>query len=121
VTDEIRKLEDRRYQAMLDGDVAVLDDLLATELVYTHSNAESDSKASYLDKVGRGVFRYFDIARLEEEILVLGDTAIVTGRMVARIEAGGTMRHLNNRFAAVWVLRNGRWTLVIYQPTPIPA
>jgi hypothetical protein len=34
---EIKKLEDRRFQAMIDGDFDTLDNLLGDGLVYTHS------------------------------------------------------------------------------------
>jgi hypothetical protein len=39
VAKQISALEDARYQAMTDGDVAALADLLAADLVYTHSDA----------------------------------------------------------------------------------
>jgi hypothetical protein len=34
-TDEIKALEDRRYQAMLAGDTTVLDELCSDNLIYT--------------------------------------------------------------------------------------
>ena len=48
---EIKALEDRRYRAMLAGDMAVLDELCLDDLIYTHSKADSDDKRSYLHKV----------------------------------------------------------------------
>ncbi|WP_341703382.1 nuclear transport factor 2 family protein [Ferrovibrio sp.] len=121
MSDEITQLEDRRYRAMLEGDVAALDAMLAPELVYTHSNAEMDSKASYLDKVGRGIFHYLEIGREDEEIRILDTVAIVTGCMVGRVEVGGVLRKLNNRFVAIWLQRGDKWEFVVYQPTPVPA
>jgi len=44
VAGQIRELEARRYQAMTDGDAATLDGLLSADLVYTHSNADVDTK-----------------------------------------------------------------------------
>jgi ketosteroid isomerase-like protein len=49
--DEIKVLEDRRYRAMLAGDIAVLDELCSDDLIYTHSKADYDDKRSYLHKV----------------------------------------------------------------------
>jgi hypothetical protein len=49
---EIKALEDRRYRAMIAGDTAVLDELCSDDLIYTHSKADHDDKASYLQKVG---------------------------------------------------------------------
>lgn len=45
-TTEIKTLEDRRYKAMLNNDVATLDQLLSDKLVYTHSNGQRDTKGS---------------------------------------------------------------------------
>ena len=47
---EIKALEDRRYRAMLAGDMAVLDELCSDDLIYTHSKADHDDKRSYLHK-----------------------------------------------------------------------
>ena len=58
VAKEIRELENRRYQAMADADIASLDELLSADLVYGHSDASRDSKQSYLDKVADG---YLDL------------------------------------------------------------
>ena len=40
--EEIKALEDKRYRAMIAGDVAVLDDLCSDDLIYTHSKADYD-------------------------------------------------------------------------------
>ena len=45
---ELKALEDRRYSAMLAGDMAVLDELCSDDLIYTHSKADYDDKRSYL-------------------------------------------------------------------------
>ena len=52
---EIEALEDRRYRAMIDGDIAVLDELCSDDLIYTHSKGDHDDKRSYLRKVSIGV------------------------------------------------------------------
>jgi len=119
---EIAKLEAARYRAMLDGDAARLEPLLAHDLLYTHSNAQSDSKAQYLEKLRSGFVRYKSIAAHDEAIRLLGDTAaLVTGRMTAEIEMAGTSRSLNNLYAVLWQKRGDGWQLILYQPTPLPA
>jgi len=118
---EIKALEDQRYDAMLNGDLSTLERLCSADLVYTHSNAQRDSKAEYLDQVKTGHFRYFEISRPEEEIRIFGDMAMVVGRMLARVAVGGVEKHLDNRFLAVWIRRSGNWLLLAYQPTPVPA
>jgi hypothetical protein len=51
---EIRKLEDRRFQAMIDSDFDTLDKLLGDGLIYTHSTAQSDTRAEYIALCKKG-------------------------------------------------------------------
>lgn len=60
-TKQIIALEKRRYQAMLDGDLATLSDLCSDKLYYIHSNGDRDDKESYLAKVRSNVFVYHNI------------------------------------------------------------
>lgn len=116
----IRQLEERRYAAMRQADVDVLDDLLSAHLIYSHSFGDRDSKSSYLDKVRRGVFRYEQVSHVEESIVVVNKTALVAGTMSAIATVNGSRRTLNNASLAVWSQdREGAWLLVAYQPTPL--
>ena len=47
--DEILALENRRIEAMLKGDVQALEEILADDLVYTHTTARLDTKTSFID------------------------------------------------------------------------
>jgi len=118
---QISALEARRYQAMTDADIATLDELLSADLVYTHSDATSDSKQSYLDRVANRYFDYGPIAHPEDSIVVHGDCAIVVGDMRGEVRVeGGQLRVLNSRSLAVWVRENGNWALLAFQPTKYP-
>jgi len=121
VADQIRALEDRRYQAMTDGDVGTLDELFAADLVYTHSDARADTKQSYLDKLAGGYFKYGPISHPEISIVVHGDCVLVFGDMRGEVQLDGQMRVLNNKSLSVWVRQEGRWVLLAYQPTKYPA
>ena len=115
---EVKEAEARRYRAMKDGDVAGLAEVLDDEMTYTHSNAQSDSKASYLEKVEAGVFHYDEIDISEETVVLHGDLAIVRGRMRAVVAVQGNQVRLNNLFLAVCRRTDGKWRLLEYQPTP---
>jgi ketosteroid isomerase-like protein len=117
-SDEIKALEDRRYRALLAGDTAALDELCSDDLIYTHSKADHDDKASYLRKVGTRYFTYLEITHPADRILVVDGAALVTGRMTAKVSVAGTIVHVENRLA-VWVREHGAWKFVAYQPTPI--
>jgi len=121
VADQIRALEDRRYQAMTEGDVAALGELFAADLVYTHSDSKTDTKQSYLDKLANGYFKYGPISHPVSSVLVHGDCALVFGDMRGDVQLDGQMRVLNNKSLSVWVREDGRWVLLAYQPTKYPA
>ena len=121
VADQIRALEDGRYQAMTDGDVAALDGLFAADLLYTHSDATTDSKRSYLDRLASGYFKYGPISHPETGIVVHGDCVIVSGAMRGEVEIGGHLRVLNNASLSVWVREGESWLLLAYQPTKYPS
>jgi ketosteroid isomerase-like protein len=116
----ISELEAKRYRAMTDADTGTLAGLLSADLVYTHSDASSDSKQSYLEKLASGHFDYGVIEHPETSIVVHGDCAIVIGDMRGEVVIGGSMRVLNSRSLAVWVRENGDWVLLAYQPTKYP-
>lgn len=118
---QISELEARRYQAMTDADVAALGELLSPDLVYTHSDATSDGKQGYLDRIASGYFDYGPVEHPEHSVVVRGDCAIVVHDMRGEVHIAGTLRQLNSRALAVWARENGRWALLAFQPTKYPA
>ena len=113
---EIKGLEDERFRAMVGADEAALKRLLSEQLVYTHSNASVDSKATLIESI---LTRrpYQKIESPEREVRLFGDTAVVSGQ--ARIDLG--TRILNARYTDVWVKGAEGWQMVAWQSTPIPA
>ena len=117
----IRLLESRRYRAMCEADVATLEALLADSLVYTHSTAGVDSKASYLDAIRSKKWVYQVVERPIEDIQVHGDCAVVTGQVRIELLSSGQPRKLNSRFTNVWVKGAKGWQMIAWQSTPLPA
>jgi uncharacterized protein (TIGR02246 family) len=119
--DEIKALESERFRAMAAGDVAALERLLGDDLVYTHSSASLDTKASLIEGIRTKRFNYQKFERPVEEVRVYGESAVVTGQ--ARIELLGESgtRVLNVRYTDVWVKQGDGWRMVAWQSTPIPA
>ena len=89
VAKQISALEARRYQAMTDADTDTLAELFAADLVYTHSDATSETRQSYLDKLASGHFDYGPLEHPETAIVVHGDCAIVIGDMRGEVLIGG--------------------------------
>lgn len=119
---DILALENRRYTAMVEADKTTLNELLADDLTYTHSNAIVDTKQSYIDGILGGRWAYAKAERPEENITLFGDCARVTGHVRLTLKnADGTTRSVNGRFMNLWVKRNGKWQMTGWQSTPIPA
>ena len=116
---EVHASEDRRYAAMVAADAAALEQVLADDMIYTHSNSSVDTKASLIELIRSGRSVYRKIERPEEKIRVYGQSAVVTGQ--ARIElGGGSPRTLNLRYTNVWVKNPAGWQMVAWQSTRLP-
>ena len=113
---EILALEDRRAKAMIAADVQVLEEILADDLIYTHTTARLDTKASFIDAVKTGKSNYKSVDRKDVEVRELGDTAVVTGH--AKFHVGDNK--FEARFIDVYAKRNGAWQMVAWQSTRVP-
>ena len=117
---EVLAAEDLRYRAMVEADLATLDRLCAAELSYAHSSGVRDSKDEYVGKVRSGYYVYRRIDHPVERVEVVGDTAIVVGRMTADLVVDGTPKTIDNLALAVWVRTGDGWRLLAYAPTRLP-
>ncbi len=117
----IRAGEDRRYQALLDSDWETLDELFADELSYAHSSGARDTKDEYFAKLRSEYYVYQRVDHPVERIEVLGDTAMVIGRMTADLLVQGTAKTIDNLALSVWTKASGEWRLLAFAPTPPPA
>jgi Domain of unknown function (DUF4440) len=120
--EDILALEERRWTAQIDKDGAALEELLADELRYTHTNTIVDTKVSYIKAIADRVFDYRSAERTDTEVQIVGEAALVTGRADIHVVVGGDRDvNLKARYSVVWVNKNGRWQLLTWQSTPIPA
>jgi ketosteroid isomerase-like protein len=120
IKDTIRELESRRFRAMIEADAVTLEALLADSMIYTHSSATTDGKASYIAGVKSKKWQYRQIDRPVEDIQVHGDTVVVTGQVRIDILIDGTPKIMNSRYTDVWVRGARGWQMVAWQSTPIP-
>ena len=116
----IRELESRRFRAMIEADAVALEALLAEGMVYTHSSAATDGKASYIAGVKSKKWQYRRIDRPVEDIQVHGGCAVVSGQVRIDIVVDGQPKVMNSRYTDVWVKGAKGWQMVAWQSTPIP-
>ncbi len=123
-TDAVRNaldiLEKRRLTTVIGADLRSLAEILADELIYIHSSGNTDTKPSLLAKLESGYLDYLEIENSDQEITVAGPTAVVTGRMTARVRVDGSLRTPNSKTLAVWTLRDEVWQLLAFHAVAVP-
>ena len=114
-------LDRKRMQAMAAKDIATLDSLLADDLVYTHSSARLDTKQSLIVGMTSGSTVYTSLEPSDVKAQDFGDTVVLTGIAQIKVSANGAANAFGVRFTDVYARRNGRWQMVTWQSTRLPA
>ena len=113
-------LEAERCDAMKRADFARLREILHPSLTHVHAKGQVDDYESYFRSGGTHV-DYRQIDRSELKVLVLGGTALMTGRQLlvaVRKDGSGTVR-IDSRVMQVWTQDEGRWRQLAFQTTPL--
>ena len=118
--DEIIELENQRIAAMIAGDEATLDAILADNLIYTHSTARVETKAEFIGNVTSGRTRYVSFDRDDITIQDYEHTAVVTGHAKLHVKISDRDLEFQVRFLDVYCRLNGSWQMVAWQSTKIP-
>ena|SRR5438034_453677 len=115
---QILRADTDRFKAMVNGDVAMLEKLLAVELSYIGSTGRIEDRHAILYDIKSGKTKYSSIIPSERQVHVMGTVATVIGVAVIRGEdADGS--DVGIRYSSVYVLRDGRWQMVTWQSTRI--
>jgi ketosteroid isomerase-like protein len=120
IKQQILQLEARRWTAITQNDLATLQHLLADELVYTHSSAVVDDKASYIDSLRSGAVKYKSAEREPANVVLHGDTALVTGDARVAVMVRGQDKLIHMRYSNVWINQAGTWRFALWHATSIP-
>ena len=113
--DDVNRVEDARYDAMIRGDGAALAATLAEEFLYYQPSGKTATKTSYIELTTSGDVKIYKAERYDVKIHVYGDVATVMGSTRLDIQFGNDRRDIDLRYLNVWVLRDGRWQLVARQ------
>jgi ketosteroid isomerase-like protein len=117
---EVLEAQDRRFAAMVAGDVAALGPLLADELTYTHSNGWVETREQFLESIRSKALQYRSIDPGDVAVRVYGEAAVVTGKAAMKVLSNGQDLAMAVRFTAVYVRREGGWRLAAWQTTRLP-
>ncbi len=120
--EQVMETDRARVRAMVTGNETALERYFTEDLTYAHTNGVLDSKATLIDKIRTGVYKYASIevddARVKE---LPGDAAIVTGTagLGVRTDAGNLLR-IPIRFISVYVRDEDAWKMTAWQSTRLP-
>jgi ketosteroid isomerase-like protein len=119
---EAVKTEEKLWaSATVAGDEAALRRVLSDDLTYTHSNGDTDTKATFINSLKTGARKYHKLDHESMNVRLYGDTAILTATaQVETSQKGGSTAPAHLRFIHVWVLQNGRWQMVAHQSLRLP-
>jgi hypothetical protein len=107
--------ERQRFSAQVSKDYAVLDQVLANDLIYTHSNGNSDSKQSYIQSIRDGKSKYDAIDVEELNVRVYGKTAVINGVCMVKAMNNGETINTHLRYTDVYVRNGKQWQMVAWQ------
>jgi ketosteroid isomerase-like protein len=115
----IVELDRKRMAAMVAKDYKFLGDVLGDDLIYTHSSARLDTKASLIGNMQSGSTVYASVEASDVKGQDLGDAVVLTGVAQIKVTSGGNALAFGVRFTDVYARRGGKWQMVAWQSTKL--
>ena len=111
----VSAVEKQRFDAQVSKDVAVLERVLADDLIYTHSSGNTDTKQSYIQSIRDGKSNYGSIDVQEQNVRIYGNSAVVNGVCLIKMTSNNTTTDLKLRYTDVYVKKGSQWQMVAWQ------
>ena len=117
---EANSAEDARYAAQTSNDFAAMERLFGDDLVYIHSSAVVDDKASYTESMRSGNVKYRVMRRSDTKVRTYGCIAIISGSADFDVTVKGQDMAVPLRFHSIWAKRAGALQFISWQATRVP-
>ena len=118
--DEALASEDARYAAQMGDDFGAMQTLIGDDLVYVHSSAVVDTKASYIDSMKSGAVKYRVMRRSDVTVRTYGCIAIISGLGNFDVTVKGQDLAVEIRFHSIWATRDNGLQFVSWEATRTP-
>ena len=118
--DEALASEDARYAAQMGDDFGAMQTLIGDDLVYVHSSAVVDTKASYIDSMKSGAVKYRVMRRSDVTVRTYGCIAIISGLGNFDVTVKGQDLAVEIRFHSIWAKRDNGLQFVSWEATRTP-
>ncbi len=115
----VQNLETRRFEAMIQKNEKVLNEILADELVYIHSSALVDDKKTYIESIVSGKSNYKKVEVIESKIRTYKTSAVVTGMAKITIAPNEKETIINLRYTDVYQKIGKNWQMVSWNSVKI--
>jgi len=109
--------EKKWVDAVIKGDAATLERMMADDIQYTHSSASIQTKAEFIKAVTSGSTKYTAIDFSDVVVRQYGKTVIITHKAVFKTVQNGEAKLW---ISEVWVDEKGGWQMVSRQATKLP-
>jgi hypothetical protein len=110
--DGVREAAAGWRQAVIKQDEAALQRWLADDMLYSHSNGRTQTKAEYIAAVTKGPSHYESFQDSDTKIRVYGKAAVLSGFVDVKLVGADSYRV---RTLEVYVENNGRWQMTAHQ------
>lgn len=117
---EVLDMERERFAHMLAGRADALEALFDPGLVYTHSTGQVDDRERYLALLRTGILKYRTLVPSEQVVTLLGDVALIDGKLLVEGAMHDVVRKFESRFLSIWVLRPDGWRHLRWHATGLP-
>jgi ketosteroid isomerase-like protein len=118
---DISALIDQYTKALLDKDVARLDQIWADDLSFVNPRGELLSKENRMDNVKSGATAFKSIQLLDKRIRTYGQTAVAVCKVATEAQYSGEEASGTYSATTVWVRTGPTWRMVAVQMTRIGA
>lgn len=98
-----------RTQAMIDRDVAQLDEMLADDFVAVHITGSEQPEAEWLEQVDDGSMAYHDVEEVSATVELDGATAVLTTRNLVTATINGSDGTWPLESTTEYALIDGEW------------
>ena len=120
IKNEVTQLSKSLFNWEVKNNIDSIDNLLHEKLIVVNSKGETLSKSQYLATFQSGAMTHNSIEIEESKTTILNNTAIVAGKGIFNITAGGNnmIRHLS--YIETFIKTKDGWKLLALKASVIP-
>ncbi|MCX6203763.1 MAG: nuclear transport factor 2 family protein [Bacteroidetes bacterium] len=120
IENEVTQLSKSLFNWEVKNNIDSIDNLLHEKLIVVNSKGETLSKSQYLATFQSGTMTHNSIEIEESKTTILNNTAIVAGKGIFNITAGGNnmIRHLS--YIETFIKTKDGWKLLALKASVIP-